>query len=365
MKSKRHRVWVVDDNKLHAQMVTRAFHDNTDVEIFGNGAALLEHMSSAGPLADAVVLDWKLPDMTGLEVCRFVRNSYDEVTLPILILTSSGNKSDVVEGLGAGANDYVIKPFDPMELRARVGTLLRVKHLQDDRKKAEQDREHYRELMLGMLGHDLRAPLSAIAMGADSMLMSESTSEGHTRVLARMKSSTGRMARMIEQILDFTRSRFGGIPLDKREMDLSALVEQCAEELSLATPESRIEVKVSGACHMKADSDRLTQALTNLFSNAHAHGSPGTPIDVAVICEGDHVRVTVHNRGEPIPENMQQTIFDPFRRGEQRSYNVRKGLGLGLYITRQVVEAHGGTVDVDSTLADGTTFTLTLPRERT
>ena len=356
-------VWLVEDNKLHAEMVSAALGTMAAIRIFDNGAALLEHVSSqATPACDVVVLDWKLPDMTGLEVCRFLRTTYNEIMLPIVMLTVQGNKNDVIEGLSAGANDYVTKPFDATELRVRVQTQIRVKRLDLDRRKAETERERYRELMLAMIGHDLRSPLSAISTGAQTLLLQEDRSDAQGRVLARIKNSTDRMSRMIEQIMDFTRSRFGGIQLTREAVDLESMLNRCIEEFELGHPGAAIAVEMTNAGRGQWDEDRLAQAIDNVLNNAFSYGKKGYPINVHAHGDTNAATIVISNLGEPINPALLQSLFDPFRRGADRTQVGQKGLGLGLYITRQIIEAHGGSVDVASTPDLGTRFTLTLPR---
>src|SRR5687768_17179984 len=131
------RVWIVDDSPLEAEMANRAISPRFTTEIFSDGATMLERLANdAGP--DALVLDWQLPGMSGIDVCRFLRGTFDEIALPIVMLTVHGHKQDIVEGLAAGANDYVTKPYDPTELLARVGTLVRTRRLHERAKRAEK-----------------------------------------------------------------------------------------------------------------------------------------------------------------------------------------------------------------------------------
>jgi signal transduction histidine kinase len=126
------QVWVLEDSPLEAEMARRAIAADHSVEIFPDSPAMLERIAN-GSRPDMLVLDCQLPTMTGLEVCRFLRESFDEMDLPILMLTVQGNRSDIVDGLSAGANDYLTKPYDIPELLARVGALVRTRHLHQAR----------------------------------------------------------------------------------------------------------------------------------------------------------------------------------------------------------------------------------------
>src|SRR5277367_4572129 len=121
-------IWVLEDSPLEAEMARRAVAAQHTVEIFPDSPAMLERIAN-GSRPDTLVLDCQLPTMTGLEVCRFLRESFDEMDLPILMLTVQGHRADLIDGLSAGANDYLTKPYNVAELLARVGTLVRTRHL--------------------------------------------------------------------------------------------------------------------------------------------------------------------------------------------------------------------------------------------
>ncbi len=134
--TRRARVWLVDDSPLEREIARRLLVEQYEVEAFSDGPPVLERLAE-GERPDVLVLDWHMPQMSGLEVCRFLRQTYDEASLPILVLTATGGQDDLLDGLAAGANDFVAKTFDPAELLARVGTLARAKQLHDSLKQTE------------------------------------------------------------------------------------------------------------------------------------------------------------------------------------------------------------------------------------
>jgi PAS domain S-box-containing protein len=233
------------------------------------------------------------------------------------------------------------------------------------RRRAEEEREQnerFRELFIGILGHDLRNPLAAVLTGASAMLRRGTLGDADVRTLKRIHSSGLRMGRMIDQILDFTRSRLGGgIPIELRSFDLSELLVRIVDELSAADPEPIISLHHQGETTGEWDEDRLEQVFSNLIHNALQHGR-GERVDVTA--EGDERRIVVRvrNDGEPIPSSILSVIFDPFHQAEKRSRGRAGGLGLGLYISQQIVAAHGGQIEVVSRAEDGTMFEVTLPR---
>jgi PAS domain S-box-containing protein len=229
---------------------------------------------------------------------------------------------------------------------------------------AEKSRiQEFQERFLAILGHDLRNPLAAIDMGT-GLLRQRAKDPVTARVLERMRSSTLRMSRMIGQIMDLTRTRLGGgLGLRPEPGDLRDPILRIVEELRSAHPTRTIVIDCP-ALPGRWDLDRMEQVFSNLVGNAISYGDETQPVTVRACWQDQMLDIEVHNLGPPIPEEVQPTLFEAFRRGERDSRtNKTSGLGLGLYISREVVRAHGGTLAVHSSLAEGTTFRVKLPRE--
>jgi len=226
-----------------------------------------------------------------------------------------------------------------------------------------EDTLRYNELFSGVLAHDLRNPLGAMMTAAQLVLRrQEGEGDRNAKPLGRILTSGERMTRMIDQLLDLTRARAGGgIHLDRTAADLGDLCSQAIGELELTYPSWKIERQVIGHQSGLWDADRLLQVISNLVCNAGQHGPPdGT---ILVTLDGrrdDWVTLRVHNDGR-IPNSVLPTLFDPFR-GTRHRREQSRGLGLGLFIVREIAHAHGGTVEVASSDDEGTTFTIRLPR---
>ena len=219
-----------------------------------------------------------------------------------------------------------------------------------------------REQLIGVLGHDLRNPLNAISASAYLLQRAEEMSDGEQRAVERIRTSAARMARMLSDILDFARSSVGGdLPVLRERVNLHDIARGAMEELQVAHLGRRLELAVSGDGWGWWDADRMTQVVGNLLTNALHHGRPDTPVRLEVREDGNEVLLSVHNEGEPIPGELRETLFQPFRRGTTGKAATHS-VGLGLYIVRQVARAHGGEVEVRSTRGEGTTFTVRLPR---
>lgn len=221
-----------------------------------------------------------------------------------------------------------------------------------------QEAERMRELFVAMLGHDLRNPLGAAMAGAQ-VAMARTAEESVQKPLRTVLSAGTRMLRLIDQILEMTRlHRHGPIAIRPVETELRGLVEEVLR--GAPAPQERIRVEAVGDTTGRWDPDRIFQVLSNLVGNACEHGVPGEPILVRIDGSRSHdVEVQVRNSGPPIPEALRRVIFEPFRASGDRP---ARGLGLGLYISKQFVLAHGGRIEVLSAEGEGTSFAVRLPR---
>jgi len=232
--------------------------------------------------------------------------------------------------------------------------------LSDEKKRRREAEEatRFAETFIGILGHDLRNPLNAISMTATLL---ERKGVFDQAAVRRIQRSTERMSSMVGQLLDLTRSRLaGGITVEKRPIRLGQVVVDVLDELRRTYPEQEIRFEESGDDAVLGDQDRIAQVVSNLVGNAVEHGAAGAPVVVSLAQRETSAVLTVHNTGQPIPANLLPIIFDPFRRTTARGERAR-GLGLGLFISQQIVQAHGGTIAITSTATDGTTFTVNLP----
>lgn len=222
-----------------------------------------------------------------------------------------------------------------------------------------------RNLFLGVLGHDLRNPLSAASMGARWIERAGAADPAkHAKVVSELIKSTDRATRILDDLLDLTRSSFGTeIPVSKSQTDMVALSETIADELRSVHGNRVINVVSHGDPNGLWDAGRLGQALSNLIGNAIQYGDDFKPVTITIAGnDRTFVEVSVHNTGSPIPADIQKTIFESWTRGRVEGPGRHPHLGLGLYIARLIAEAHGGQIDVNSTNEAGTTFTFRLPR---
>jgi signal transduction histidine kinase len=223
----------------------------------------------------------------------------------------------------------------------------------------------FRERVMTILGHDLRNPLNVISIEAGVLLDRQDLDPDARNHLSRLRRAADRIGEMIGRLVDFAHARFlGQIPISRVPADLGQIGNAVCDELRVVWPDHNIEVEVRGDTRGEWDPARMGEVISNLIANGVIHGDPHTPVHVSIDGTGHDVVVKVKNQGVPIPADVLPLLFEPFRRGAPEDQSPR-GLGLGLYIAREIVLAHEGTINVDSTAKEGTTVTVQLPRAPT
>jgi two-component system, sensor histidine kinase and response regulator len=310
-------------------------------------------------------LDVQMPDMDGFELAELMRGSERTRQIPLIFVTAGAREPyRLFKGYESGAVDFIYKPIEPRILRNKADVffeLYRQRQLLAGELRDRTETLRLNEMFSALLAHDLRSPLSAILASAH-LLQRRSEDPTAQATAARIVNSGNRMARMIEDMLDLARARVGGGIAVKREAaDFRALIERVLPEHQTAAPQRVINTDYAGDFSGQWDPERVAQMASNLIGNALKHGDPGSAVEVKLDgTHGDCVTLVIANGGT-IPADILEHLFDPFR-GSQRQSGRSDGLGLGLYIVSQIVEAHGGKVTVSTGEANRTSFHVRIPR---
>lgn len=303
------------------------------------------------------LLDVHMPDMDGFALAELMRGADRTRHVPIIFVTAAAEERHrLFRGYDAGAVDFLVKPIDPQILRHKTETFFQL-----HRQRLElEETLRLNETFMAAVGHDLRNPLNAMILMSETLL--EQAKEPLVqRIAERLRSSGRRMAGIIDDLYDLSHARRGdGIPVVKVETCALTVIKRVVAEHEALCREAVITVNAVGDSTGLWDAGRLGQVFSNLIGNAIRHGARERPIDVNVDGTGDELVCSVHNEGS-IPAELVPELFDPFRSGRETS-GRREGLGLGLFIVDQIVQAHGGSVEVASTEASGTTFVVRLPK---
>ena len=360
--STRVKCLLVDDREENLLALSKVLQsDGVEVVCARSGPAALDLL--LGQEFALAVLDVQMPEMDGFELASLMRGSERTRSIPIIFVTAGAHdQTRIFRGYDTGAVDFLYKPIEPQILRNKAEVFFQLYRQRRQLARELQrstDTLRLNEMFMAVLGHDLRNPLNVISMGAQMLDRQAADETAVRRTAARMLGSAQRMARLIDDLLDLARARQGGgIPLQRTRLNLEALVQRVAHEHETLFGDRPLEITSDGSLAGVWDQDRLAQLLGNLLANALSHGQDaGVRIDVDGT-DVETVRLSVTNAGT-IPPEVLPYVFNPFSSGNPRRRS--EGVGLGLYIVQQIVEAHGGHVSVES--ADGTTtFVVVLPR---
>ncbi|MEB0040980.1 MULTISPECIES: HAMP domain-containing sensor histidine kinase [unclassified Pseudomonas] len=221
-----------------------------------------------------------------------------------------------------------------------------------------------RDIFLAILGHDLRAPLQAVSMSTELLIRKVGLDDAALSYIARIKGGTRHMGAMVKDLLEFVRSRLGAsLPIQRKPMEMASACREAIEEACAGQPECDPTFEVSGDTRGNWDRGRIDQLLQNLIGNALQHGSNSHQLRLTLSADENSVTLMMQNFGEPIAEGAIGTLFDPLVRSTSEELgHPSTSLGLGLFIVKEVVTAHNGSITVTSNRADGTTFTVVLPK---
>src|SRR5262245_47987475 len=364
----------VNDNDASRYLVTRMLEKGgfTVIEA-ANGQGALDRVRDKMPRL--VVLDIKLPDMTGLEVCQLIKA--DPKTHGVKVLHTSAvfvATEFKVQSLECGADGYLSHPFEQEELIATVRSLLRLTEVEQElRDQAEELKAANRRTneFLAMLAHELRNPLAAIVTSLPLLERCEPSDTVEKTARELIRRQTSHLRRLVDDLLDAARVTQGKIDLHWESVDLNELTRKIAANVAqtkLGPRSQALRVALPNAqLTVRGDPMRLEQVLTNLLDNASKYSNSGDVIDFSVALGrgssgAGEARITVRDRGIGMDANTLPTIFDLFSQADVPLARSRGGLGIGLTLVRTLVELHGGKVQARSEgRGRGSEFEITLP----
>ena len=350
---------------------------------------------------DLVLTDLRLEDGDGLDVLNAVRESYPETVT--IMLTGYASLESAIQALRAGAYDYLVKPSEVEELRStvargierrRLGQELRLRvaelaqlnaslqqRIDEATAELKQRYEQLKELdrmksqFLSIASHELKTPITAmsgflqvalrrvrrLSQGDAAAPVAEAL-RGITEQLEVVYRQTGKLARLVDELLDVSRIQTGRIEFRYGDVDLSELANEVATRMQLTTTTHTISVQRDSENVVTADRDHLEQVLNNLLTNAIKYSPTGGAITIEVRPDDGGVRLSVTDQGIGIPEKELDAIFGLFYRSPDRAARDAAGMGLGLYISREIVVRHGGRIWAESGGVKGSTLNVVIPR---
>jgi two-component system, sensor histidine kinase and response regulator len=358
------RILAVDDTVDNLILLQTLLEiEGYQIDMVADGREAIKYVQDSPP--DLILLDVMMPFMDGYDVTRHIRTHKEHDDIPILLLTAFHDVS-VAEGLDAGANDFIRKPFDHDELLARVRSLLRLKHSLD----AQREMARAREDFVSRLTHDLRTPLVA----ADRMLTLFNQevfcpiSDEMKQAITAMSRSNNNLLEMVNTLLEVSRFEAGRKSMNFVSCNLLEIIEEVVQELQPLAQEKDLTITVENQINQDSENpicvlgDRLE--LRRVIGNLLGNGIKFTDVGGITICiqeksDQNQVSIAIKDTGYGIPTEDLSELFKRFRQGK----NKRAGSGLGLHLSQRIMETHGGKIEVFSELGKGSIFTVHIPKQ--
>jgi signal transduction histidine kinase len=358
---RRARVLVVDDDDDIRRLSKIRLERHYEVLEADTGPAALQ-LVALQPI-DLVLLDVMMPGMNGVDVCRQIKAEPRDALLPVVLVSALDDQVSRNRGLEAGADDYLSKPIDAVEM------MLRVRHLLALREKDRLIRRQMHELeqlsrlrdeLVSLIVHDLRNPMVGVR-GSLQLIQELDLREEDKRLVELGLDSTARVMELTEDLLRMRMLEDGGLPLQREALVLSEVVAAAVRIAASEAERAKVAIEIAAPADLTVSADRklLQRALENLLINAvsHTRGS----IDVRVSVEGPRARIDIADRGPGVPAALKAGMFEKYGSVEMRRANARRGHGLGLYLVGLVAKAHGGVVEVVDREGGGAVFRFSLP----
>jgi two-component system, sensor histidine kinase and response regulator len=357
------KILIVDDEPINRELL-HAYLD-------GSGHALFEAATGEQALAlarevepDLVLLDVMMPGLNGFDTAKRLKQLASDQFLPVVLVTALSDHGSRLEGLGAGADEFLTKPIDRHELTLRIANLLalRDKEAALTRRNLELvELQRFREEMSTMIVHDLKNPLTAVIANLEFAIDDSRLDAETLDALRDSKTAAHRAVRLIANLLDVARMEERQLRLRRSLVSVVDLVGPLVHQRLHAAGARSISIDsaVDGNPQMNADSELIGRVIENVFDNALRYTPVGGRIAVRGSATDGAVRLTIGNSGTAIPLEARTRIFEKYAQSDQAV--GRMNLGLGLYFCRLAAEAHGGRMWVEETAELPTVFALELP----
>jgi len=360
-------ILIAEDDAAARKMVSQ-YLKKKGFNVFEAANGIEAYTSIIEQPINIAVIDWVLPGMEGIEVCRNIREKRKENNYVfIIMLTAKEEKKDLIQGFEAGVDEYIMKPVNLQELIARIKVGARIVHLEKQLIEKQRELSSINEMknkFIGIVAHDLRNPVISIR-GFSELLLKDTGkfNEEQNEFLDIIHSTSRNMLAMINDLLDISRIESGNMQLSQTNGSLNKLIFERIQLIKLQADKKHITIHkdFSPIADVAFDSQRLGQAIDNLITNAIKFAPIGSNVFLKLEQEGELVKFSVTDEGPGIPREEQHLLFSEFHRLSIRPTAGETSTGLGLAIAKKIIEAHNGTIEFETQEGMGSTFSLILP----
>lgn len=357
---KRYLVYIVEDNADMREYMSKLLNIDYKVLCFGNGNEALKAIAEHHP--DLILSDVMMPVMDGLQLIRHIRGMHEIADIPIILVSARAGQESTITGIDSGADDYLVKPFSAKELLARVKQHVNMYHV---RKDAAQMKDKF----LASITHELRSPLTAIISYITLMHDGETgdISKEQKQDLGYVLTNAEHLLHLINELLELARIQAGKMEFNPEKINLRELSEEVKGSLKSLFQEKKINIGLILAGQettVYLDRGRLKQVLYNYLSNAIKFTPVNGSVTLRFSVDNNQLQIEVEDSGIGIESDKIDQLFTEFQQIHVDDGQHRQGTGLGLSLTKRIVEAQGGKVGVRSKVGQGSVFSASLPLRR-
>jgi signal transduction histidine kinase len=379
------KILIVDDNPKNIQVLGNILRkEGYNVEFAVNGKQALQRIEKES--FDIILLDVMMPVMNGIEACKEIRNTHAPDELPIIFLTAKSERNDIVEGFNAGAQDYVVKPFDSQELLSRVNTHLDLKHKKEMLKQKNQELVEAnalltasekklkemvatKDLFFSIIAHDLKTPFFVLSTHSQLLVnhikkTQSITSDSKLLDTAQALNTVSKNGKsMLNNLLQWSMSQTGRLNFQPEEININSFIEHTIERLSPTAALKKISFFFNTTCSeiVYVDKNMLETIFNNLISNAIKFTPKHGKIEFSTTKQGDCVEVAIADTGVGIKPKDLENLFRIESKTKTIGTEGEEGSGLGLLLCKEFAETNGGSIVVESEVGKGSVFKITLP----
>ena len=362
-KAKKGSLLIVDDTPDNIDVLVGCLSPDYRTRIATNGKIALSLCEKEAP--DLILLDIMMPEMDGYEVCRRLKKKEETKNIPIIFITAKGEPQDETKGLALGAVDYIAKPITPAIVLARVATHLEVNRQRlkiETAYKKLQELEALRDNLVHMVVHDMRTPLSLMNGHLELLKMrSNLNSQGQQHLDAVNRACAG-LIEMVSTVLDVSRFDENEMPLEMEELDIVSLAKETAAPYQALDFGAKIVFESSlDSLQMNCDQNIIQRVITNLIGNAVKFTPDSGTVRLVLEKIDQEMKISISDNGPGISPEYHEKIFEKFGQVEMHNKKRKYSTGFGLTFCKLAVEAHGGSIGVESEIGKGSTFWFRLP----
>ena len=360
MNQKKKTILIVDDNPMNLLLTSHVLENEGYATLTADdGRSALKELEKQTP--SLILLDVMMPEMDGYEVCRLINANEDWTEIPIIFLTANAQTENLVEGFKAGGVDYITKPFKGEELLVRVKNHLELA----DSKKMIVEMNKSRDKLYSIIAHDIRSPLSGILQTVDAIDQGyfDPNSDDFRELIHHLKIRTKETSTLLTSLLQWTRLQSEEIQLDLKQNDISVVIKSCIQLLEANAHDKDIrliyEDTLPGVCIY--DEVSIHTVIRNIISNAIKFTPTSGSITIKINQAGTQLQINIQDTGIGMSDEVIKTIFERNQHFSSSGTANEQGTGLGLMLVKDFVKKNNGQIMVNSSIGQGTIFTISLP----